>query len=125
MKQLDHIGIVTADLAQSLDFFEKTLGLSCSHVEELPERGVRIAFLPIGDTRIELIEAMHDQSEVSGFLNKRGPGLHHIAFSGIETSEPLKPGAHGSQVAFIHPKKTGGVLVELCQKKELISSFLC
>ena len=114
MKQLDHIGIVTADLAQSLDFFEKTLGLKCSHVEELVDRGVRVAFLPVGDTHIELIEALHDQSEVSNFLGKRGPGLHHIAFSGIPTNEPLKPGAHGSQVAFIHPKKTGGVLVELC-----------
>ncbi len=114
MKQLDHIGIVTADLAQSLDFFEKTLGLTCTHVEELEARGVRVAFLPIGDTHIELIEPIHEHSEVSGFLAKRGPGLHHIALSGIPTSEPFKPGAHGAQVAFIHPKKTGGVLVELC-----------
>lgn len=114
MTQLEHIGIVTADLTQSLDFFEKTLGLVCSHVEELEDRGLRVAFLPVGDTCIELIEPMHEHSEVSRFLAKRGPGLHHLAFSGVETSEPFKPGAHGTQVAFIHPQKTGGVLVELC-----------
>ncbi|MEI6806520.1 MAG: VOC family protein, partial [Myxococcaceae bacterium] len=79
MKKLDHVGIVTANLHQSLDFFEKTLGLICSHTEDMPERGIRVAFLPIGDTRIELIEAMHEHSEVSNFLAKRGPGLHHIA----------------------------------------------
>ena len=120
MKKLDHVGIVTADLAQSLRFFEQMLGLTCTHQEEMPERGIRVAFLPIADTRLELIEPMHEQSEVSGFLAKRGPGLHHIAFDcasvpeGLETLEPLKPGAHGAQVGFIHPKKTGGVLVELC-----------
>lgn len=120
MNQLDHIGIVTADLAQSLDFFEKCLGLTCSRVEELENRGIRVAFLPVGDTHIELIEPMHEHSEVSGFLAKRGPGLHHLAFGVesvpvcLETIGPLKPGAHDKQVAFVHPKKTGGVLVELC-----------
>lgn len=113
MKKLDHVAIVTANLAESLRFFE-SLGLSCTHQEEIFERGIRVAFLPIGDTRLELIESMHEHSEVAQFLEKRGPGLHHIAFSGIESTEPLKPGAHGSQVAFIHPQKTGGVLVELC-----------
>lgn len=120
MKQLDHVGIVTANLLESLEFFEKALGLSCSHIEELEDRGIRVAFLPIGDTRIELIEPMHEHSEVSGFLAKRGPGVHHLAFTAnsvpenLETIEGLKPGAHGAQVAFVHPKKTGGVLVEIC-----------
>ncbi|MEI6789776.1 MAG: methylmalonyl-CoA epimerase [Myxococcaceae bacterium] len=120
MKNLDHIGIATANLTQSLEFFEKSLGLTCSHIEELPDRGIRVAFLPLGNTRLELIEPMHDNSEISGFLAKRGPGLHHIALSvenvpnNLETLEPLRPGAHGAQVAFVHPKKTGGVLLELC-----------
>ncbi len=119
MKRLDHIGIATADLPASLAFF-RSLGLECTHQEELPERGIRVAFLPIGDTRIELLEPMHDQSEISGFLAKRGPGVHHLAFESeiqpttIETIEGFKAGADGAQVAFIHPKKTGGVLVEIC-----------
>ncbi|MES2503749.1 MAG: VOC family protein [Myxococcota bacterium] len=120
MTKLDHIGIVTTNLEDSLKFFEKSLGLLCTHQEEMPERGIRVAFLPIGDTRIELIEPLHENSEVSGFLTKRGAGLHHLAFEGdtispdLETIDGFKAGAHQSQVAFIHPKKTGGVLVELC-----------
>lgn len=120
MKRLDHIGIVTANLSESLDFFEQKLGLKCFHTKEMPDRGIRVAFLSVGDANIELIEAMHDKSEISGFLEKRGPGLHHIALEtdslpdNIETIEPLKAGAHGSKVAFVHPKKTGGVLLELC-----------
>ncbi len=119
MKRLDHIGIATANITQSLAFFEQ-VGLKCTHREELVERGIRVAFLPIGDTRIELLEPMHDQSEISAFLAKRGPGVHHLAFesetrpTNVETIEAFKPGADGAQVAFIHPKKTGGVLVEIC-----------
>ncbi|MBL4818493.1 MAG: VOC family protein [Deltaproteobacteria bacterium] len=120
MKKLDHVGIVTDNLAKSLAFFEGSLGLRCTHQEELPERGIRVAFLPIGDTRIELIEPLHANSEVSGFLAKRGPGVHHLAFesesapSKLETIKPFELGADGAQIAFVHPKKTGGVLVEVC-----------
>lgn len=111
---------MTANLSESLSFFEKKIALVCSHIEELPERGIRIAFLSLGDTRLELIEPLHDNSEVSGFLKKRGPGLHHIALGiedlpeNLETIAPFKPGAHGAKVAFVHPQKTGGVLLELC-----------
>lgn len=120
MKHLDHIGIATVNLAQSLEFFEGKLGLRCSQIQELPERGIRVAFLPIGDTHLELIEALHDHSEISSFLAQRGPGLHHVAVKlrqlpdNLETIKPLQPGAQGSSVAFVHPKKTGGVLLELC-----------
>ena len=128
ISRLDHVAIVTKDLAASLRFFEEQLGLLCTHQEELPDRGIRVAMLPIGDPRIELIESLHDKSEVSGFLEKRGPGLHHLCFhsdaieadmehikaqGGQLTSDAPKPGAHGCQVAFVHPKSTGGVLVEL------------
>lgn len=128
MKKIDHIAIATKSLSQSLEFFEKKLGLSCDKIEELADRGIRVAFLPIGDTRIELVEAMRDDSEISGFIEKRGPGLHHIAFEPddiendferlqndgvIFTGKSLTTGAHGAQVAFIHPKSSQGVLIEL------------
>jgi methylmalonyl-CoA epimerase len=128
MKKIDHIAIATKSLSQSLEFFEKKLGLVCDRIEELHDRGIRVAFLPIGDTRIELIEAMREGSEISSFLEKRGPGLHHIAFEseniqkdfddlredGVQfTTETISSGAHDAQVAFVHPKSSQGVLIEL------------
>lgn len=133
MKKIDHIAIATKSLSQSLDFFEKKLGLKCDRVEELADRGIRVAFLPIGDTRIELIEPMREGSEISSFLDKRGPGIHHIAFEPDDiqsefaklkadglpfTTETLTSGAHDAQVAFIHPKASSGVLIELTQKRK-------
>ncbi|MBI5494880.1 MAG: methylmalonyl-CoA epimerase [Deltaproteobacteria bacterium] len=130
MKKLDHLGIAVKDLDEARTFWERALGIPCTHVEELPERGIRVAFLPIGDVRIELIAPMREGSEVSKFLETRGPGIHHVCFeapAGQATvdalkacgtrmiDEKLKPGAHGAQVAFIHPKSTGGVLVEVAQ----------
>lgn len=128
VKKIDHIAIVTKSLSQSLEFFERQLGLACDKIEDIPARGIRVAFLPIGDTSIELIEALHDNSEISNFLAKRGPGLHHIAFEtpnlrenvvamkqmGVEfTSKEISRGAHETEVIFVHPKSTHGVLVEL------------
>lgn len=128
VKSLDHIAIATPDLEESLAFYEKTLGLKCTHQEELPDRGIRVAFLPVGDTRIELVAPLHDKSEVSGFLAKRGGGIHHLAFESEDvdadvealkdaevrlTSETASPGAHGCRVAFVHPKASGGTLIEL------------
>lgn len=132
LKKIDHIAIVTKSLSQSLDFFEKNLGIVCEKIEDLPSRGIRVAFLPIGDTRIELIEPTSNESEVSGFLSKRGPGLHHIAFetsdiendftqlsqAGIQFAAPVSKGAHGADVAFIHPKSSEGVLIELTKPNQ-------
>jgi len=133
MKKIDHIAIATKSLPQSLEFFEKKLGISCSSIEELPDRGIRVAFLPIGDTRIELIESIAENSEVSGFLEKRGPGLHHIAFESDDidsdfqrltddgvtfTTKTPSSGAHGAKVAFVHPKSSQGVLIELTKPKD-------
>ena len=129
IKKIDHIAIATKNLSQSLDFFEKSLGIRCEKVEELPSRGIRVAFLPIGDTRIELIEPISENSEISTFLEKRGPGLHHIALEssnikedydhlkekGINFTSEISKGAHNSDVAFIHPKSSQGVLIELMQ----------
>lgn len=128
VKKIDHIAIATKSLSQSLEFFEKQLGLVCDKIEELQDRGIRVAFLPIGDTRIELIEAINDKSEISSFLANRGAGLHHIAFESIDVSSDMAEmsqngvqfttkestkGAHGAQVAFVHPKSSQGVLIEL------------
>lgn len=124
---LDHIAIATPDLDASLKMFEQALGIRCEHVEELPERGIKVAFLPVGDTRIELVTPLREGSEVSAFLAKRGGGIHHIALrtddvdasigelkgKGVQIAQDPAPGAHGCRVAFVHPKATGGVLLEL------------
>lgn len=127
---LDHIAIATKDLEGSLTFWQAQLGLVCEHIEELPERGIRVAFLPVGDTRIELVAPMagrENDSEVSKFLADRGGGIHHIALrtpdvdadtaamaeAGARIAQKPSPGAHNCRVAFVHPKSTGGVLLEL------------
>ncbi len=127
VRALDHIAIATTDLEASLRLFAEALGIHCDHVEDLPERGIRVAMLPIGDTRIELVMPLHDKSEISAFLDKRGPGIHHIALrtddvdgdiaelkaKGVKIAQEPAAGAHGCRVAFLHPKATGGVLLEL------------
>ncbi|MBI1944729.1 MAG: methylmalonyl-CoA epimerase [Deltaproteobacteria bacterium] len=127
VEAIDHIAIVTADLEASLALWEKALGIRCQHVEELPARGIKVAMLPVGDTRIELVAPLHDQSEVSAFLDKKGGGIHHLALrvadvdagvtelkqKGVRIAQEPAPGAHGCRVAFVHPKSTGGVLLEL------------
>jgi methylmalonyl-CoA/ethylmalonyl-CoA epimerase len=130
VKKVDHLGIAVKDLQEALAFYEKTLGITCTHVEEMPERGIKVAFLPLGAGRIELIAPTRDNSEVSRFLETRGSGIHHICFEapdaqaavdGLKAAgvrmvdETLKPGAHHTQVAFVHPKSTCGVLIELAQ----------
>src|SRR5690349_7451119 len=79
VSSVDHIAIATPDLEGSLKMFRDALGITCDHVEDIPERGIRVAMLPIGDTRIELVAPLHDKSEVSACLEKRGGGIHHIA----------------------------------------------
>lgn len=133
VKALDHIAIATHDLEESLRFWEKALGLKATHTEVLEDRGIRVAFLPIGETRIELIAPIREGSEVSSFLDKRGGGIHHLAFrtddvdadvevlkaEGVRlTSDGAAPGAHGCRVAFIHPKASGGTLIELSTPPE-------
>jgi len=128
VRALDHIAIATDDLDASLAFYESQLGIKASHTEDLEDRGIRVAFLPIGETKIELIAPLREGSEVSGYLDKRGPGIHHLCFStpdvdadvealkkeGVRlTSDKAAPGAHGCRVAFIHPKASKGTLIEL------------
>ena len=128
IKKIDHIAIVVSDIDEALTFWRHALGLSFSHVEEVPGREALIAFLPAGESEVELVEPTTDTSAVARYLAKRGPGMHHICFEveNIEMTlarlkekdvqlineEPIV-GAGGRKIAFIHPKSTGGVLVEL------------
>jgi methylmalonyl-CoA/ethylmalonyl-CoA epimerase len=127
IRSIDHIAIATSNLDESLAFFRDALGITCDHVEVIEERGIKVAMLPIGETRIELVTPIREGSEVSAFLDKRGGGIHHIALStgdvdgdiaelkskSVRIAQEPAPGAHGCRVAFVHPKATGGVLLEL------------
>lgn len=130
ISHIDHIAIVVFSIEQVRSFYEKALGLSIEHMEDIPARGIRVAFIPVGQTRIELIEPLHENSEVSKFLQTRGAGLHHIALktSDIQITEDnlqqhetkliyekARPGAHNTKVNFVHPSSSGGVLVELVE----------
>jgi methylmalonyl-CoA/ethylmalonyl-CoA epimerase len=125
---IHHVAIVVNSIEDARHFYEVCLGLKISQIEELPARGIRVAFIPLGESRLELIEPMHENSEVSKFLLTRGPGLHHVALKTNDMKasesrlrdygcnllyEEAKSGAHDSLVNFIHPKSTGGFLLEL------------
>lgn len=129
--KIDHIGIATDGIAAAAKFYRDALGLEIAETEEVAEQKVRVAMLPIGESRIELLEATSDDSPISRFLEKRGPGIHHIAVRVDDIQAALaalklkgarlidvKPrqGAGGCLVAFVHPSSTGGVLLELVQK---------
>ena len=128
--KIDHIGIATRGIEDALVFYRDALGLDVSGTEEVAEQKVRVVMLPIGESRIELLEATSDNSPISRFLEKRGPGIHHIAVrvddirvalanlkekgTRLIDEEP-RTGAGGCLVAFVHPSSTGGVLLELVQ----------
>lgn len=128
--KIDHIGIATRGIQDAMAFYHDALGLDVTETEEVAEQMVRVAMLPIGESRIELLEATSADSPIARFLEKRGPGLHHIAVrvddiraalgklkqkgARLIDEEPRK-GAGGCLVAFVHPSSTGGVLLELVQ----------
>src|ERR1700704_2519895 len=129
--KIDHIGIATRGIEDAMTFYRDALGLDVAETEEVAEQKVRVAMLPIGESRIELLEATSDDSPISRFLEKRGPGIHHIAVrvDDIQTTlaglkqkgarlidDVPRRGAGGCLVAFVHPSSTGGVLLELVQK---------
>ena len=130
MAKIDHIGIATRNLEEGLSVWRDALGLSVDATEEIAEQGVRVAMLPIGETHVELLEALSPDSSVGRFIAKRGPGIHHIAIkvSDIHASladlknrgarlidETPRIGAGGCLIAFVHPSTTNGVLLELVQ----------
>ena len=130
--KIDHIGIAVTSLQEAKAFYE-ALGLACDGEEEVPEQRVRAAFFPAGGGRIELLESTDPDGPIGKFVGKRGPGLHHLCIQvpdlrgalealkaqgyALIDQEP-KVGAGGRLVAFVHPKSTGGVLLELSQKEE-------
>ncbi|HET6446347.1 MAG TPA: methylmalonyl-CoA epimerase [candidate division Zixibacteria bacterium] len=128
IKKISHIAIVVPELEQALSFWVDTLGLPLEYVEHVPDQDVDVAFLPTGNSEIELLEPVGSESGVARFMEKRGPGLHHICFevedidlmldrmrqSGVPLiNETPTIGTGGKKIAFIHPRGTGGVLVEL------------
>lgn len=128
--KINHIGIAVGKIDEALGFWERALGLSNVHAETVDEQKVRVAMLPLGESRIELLEPTSDDSPVSKFLAKRGGGIHHIAVevedieaallklksSGVRLiDEHPRVGAEGCLVAFVHPASTNGVLLELVQ----------
>lgn len=130
--RIDHVGIVVRDIQQALEAYQIALGLPLKEVVDVPDQQVRVAFLPVGESNIELVQPTTDDSGVARFLEKRGEGVHHLCLE-VEDIEaalqqlrahgvPLidqqpRPGAHG-RVAFVHPKGMGGVLIELVQHEE-------
>lgn len=133
MNKIEHLGIAVRSIDASLQIYEKLLNQSCYKTENVESEGVKTAFIQIGETKIELLEATRPDSPIAKFLEKKGQGIHHIAFdvSDIEAEikrlqsegfelihQSPKEGADNKLIAFLHPKSTDGVLVELCQEKE-------
>ena len=131
--KIDHLGIATNGIDEAASMYRDAFGLSVAEIEEVPTQKVRVAMLPIGESRIELLEATSPDSPISKFLEKRGPGIHHIALrvANIRAAladlkakgarlidEEPRPGAGGCLVAFIHPSSTGGVLIELVERPD-------
>lgn len=130
IKKISHIGVAVKNIEEARKLYEEVFGLKVGDIEVSEEQKVKIAFIPVGDTRIELLEATDPQSPVAKFIESRGEGVHHIAFETdnieVELSkfkekglrlidEKPRLGAHKTKIAFIHPKSTFGVLFELCE----------
>ncbi|MEN6318825.1 MAG: methylmalonyl-CoA epimerase [Syntrophaceae bacterium] len=129
--RVDHIGVAVNSIDSSLKFFKDTLGLKLEGSETVAEQKVTTSFLPVGDTEVELLQSTAPDGPIAGFIEKKGEGVQHIAFMVDNIEEALKElqdkgvrlidkvprmGAGGKKIAFLHPKDTCGVLVELCQK---------
>ncbi|MGE6258945.1 methylmalonyl-CoA epimerase [Heyndrickxia sporothermodurans] len=133
MNKVDHIGVAVHSIEDVLPFYTETLPFRCLHIEEVPSENIRVAFIEAGNVKIELLEPLNPSSTIAKFLDKRGQGVHHVAFNvddiqtrinelkenGVQmiNNQP-KIGAGGAEVAFLHPKSGHGVLYELCEKKE-------
>jgi len=129
---IEHIGIAVENLAEALKYYTEVIGLECYAIEEVKDQKVKTAFLKVGDTKIELLESTDPEGPIGKFIEKKGPGLHHIAFAVADTAQALgeaerkgiqlidkqpRKGAEGLEIGFLHPKTTFGVLTELCSEK--------
>ena len=132
LSHIEHIGIAVKDLQTAIPYHENVLGLKCYNVEEVKDQKVKTAFFMIGQTKIELLESTDPEGPIGKFIEKKGEGVHHIAFAveGIEGAlefaanqgiqlidKAPRKGAEGLDIAFLHPKSTMGVLTELCENK--------
>lgn len=129
---IEHIGIAVNSLEESIPYYEKVLGLKCYAIEEVKDQKVKTAFFKVGDTKIELLESTDPEGPIGKFIEKKGQGIHHIAFAVADVNQALKDaetngvqlidkqgrkGAEGLNIGFLHPKSTLGVLTELCDNK--------
>lgn len=133
VQKVDHIGIAVKSIDESVEYYVHTLGLQLIAIEEVESQKVKVAFIDAGNVKIELLEPIGEEGPISSFLEKRGEGVHHVAF-GVKDirsrmmelkekgvlllQEEPKPGAGGAEVAFLHPKSSYGVLYELCEKRD-------
>ena len=133
LTKINHIGIAVNSLDEAIPFYRDTLAMAFKGVEEVTEQQVKVAFLEVGESKIELLEPTSTDSPLAKFLEKNGPGMHHIAYQ-VENIEAAlaelekngarlidkipRRGAHGALIAFVHPKSSYGVLTELCQVHE-------
>ncbi|MDD3108232.1 MAG: methylmalonyl-CoA epimerase [Alistipes sp.] len=132
VSHIEHLGIAVKSLETAIPYWEKMLGSKCYNIEEVPEQKVKTAFFKVGQTKIELLESTSPEGSIGKFIEKRGEGVHHVAFAvdGLEENlaecadngiqlidKAPRGGAEGLSIAFLHPKSTGGVLTELCEDK--------
>ncbi|MEY3236156.1 MAG: methylmalonyl-CoA epimerase [Bacteroidota bacterium] len=132
IKKIEHLGIAVSSIEESLKVFETLLGTNCYKIEEVESEGVKTAFLQVGESKIELLEASNQDSPIAKYLEKRGQGIHHIAFEVDDIHAEIerlikngfilihqqpKSGADNKLIAFLHPKSTESILIELCQEK--------
>ena len=130
LSKINHIGIAVHSIDATLTFYRDNLGMACAGLEEVAEQQVKVAMLQVGESKIELLEPTSPDSPVAKFLEKSGPGIHHIAYEvadieatiaslqkdGVRMIDTVpRNGAHGTRIAFVHPKSSTGVLTELCQ----------
>lgn len=130
--QIEHIGIAVSELKTAVRFYEDVFGLECYAIEEVPDQKVRTAFFRIGQIKIELLESTDPEGPIGKFIEKKGEGIHHIAFAVEDVNSALQEieekgvqlidkksrnGAEGLSIGFLHPRSTFGVLTELCGKK--------
>jgi methylmalonyl-CoA/ethylmalonyl-CoA epimerase len=132
ISHIEHIGIAVKDLQQSIEYWEKVFGLKCYAIEEVKDQRVKTAFFMVGQTKIELLESTDPEGPIGKFIEKKGEGVHHLAFAvkglegaleeveskGIQLIDKApRKGAEGLHIGFLHPKSTFGVLTELCENK--------
>ncbi|MDP3058060.1 MAG: methylmalonyl-CoA epimerase [bacterium] len=133
LEKICHLGIAVKDLDATLKFYRDVLGLECHGEEEVSSQKVKVAFLPIGQTNIELLQSTDQEGPIAKFIDAKGEGIHHISFrveciesaladlkeKGVRLIDEVpRIGAHGARIAFIHPKASHGVLIELCERNE-------